>query len=91
MKTTKETALENLIYAMSEGDSQSVTNYLFSSLPPERLKDVLKLLIEEFENQPNLLQQFWGSKSDACPLEATEQEGQENAFKGYVLSRLVPN
>lgn len=33
----------------------------------------------------NLLTLFWQRKSDACPLEANEQENQENEFNDWLL------
>lgn len=32
----------------------------------------------------NLLTDYWQSSSDACPLEATEAEAQENGFREFV-------
>jgi len=32
-----------------------------------------------------LLRQFWQSSSDACPLEATEAEKQEQAFEDWIV------
>jgi len=87
MQTTRQDAYENLNESISEGDSESATNHLFAKLSIHRLHDVVKFLIEEYNDRPDLLQEFWNSRSDACPLEATEQEQQESDFKGFVLSK----
>lgn len=34
-----------------------------------------------------LLARFWQHKSDACPLEASEQERQENEFHDWVMGQ----
>ena len=39
------------------------------------------------EEIKNLLHEFWNSSSDACPLEATEQENQERLFSEWVESK----
>lgn len=36
------------------------------------------------EDIKNLLHEFWNSSSDACPLEASEQEEQEKAFADFI-------
>lgn len=38
-----------------------------------------------------MLHKFWNSSSDACPLEATEQERQEQEFSDYVHSKVWAN
>lgn len=87
--TIQEQAFENLSDAISEGNTESSVNFLFSTLPLHKVQDVVKLLIDSYKNQPELLQQFWNSKSDMCPLEATEHEDQINKFKGFVLSKTM--
>lgn len=52
------------------------------------LIEVLKLLINKYENQHNLLTDFFQSSSDACILEASDMEKLENDFKSYVLNQL---
>ena len=37
---------------------------------------------------PHLLWEFWQMSSDACPLEASQQEEQEKAFQRFVEEKI---
>lgn len=39
----------------------------------------------------DLLHEFWNRKSDACPLEASEQEKQEKEFAEWVKQNIYNN
>lgn len=81
-------SIEKLTEAMAESyDYQVISNHLFYSCTPYELIEVLKLLIEKYENQHNLLTTFFQSSSDACFLEANDMEKLENDFKSFVLNQ----
>ena len=68
-------------------DYEVISSHLFYSCTPYELMEVLKLLIKNYENQHNLLTDFFQSSSDACFLEANDMEKLENDFKSFVLNQ----
>ncbi len=67
---------------------------MFSEWPPilVGLKTGNQLKVDmkrETNKMKNLLHEFWNSASDACPLEAPEQEKQELAFEIWYNIRMM--
>lgn len=73
-----------LRYSISSADVD--TGHLNRTLTVDQKEELLKYLIGFYRDAPELLSNFFQSKSDACMLEATESELLEKDFKGYVLS-----
>lgn len=48
--------------------------------------EIRSWVVNEYDWVQNLLNEFWQRSSDACPLEASEAEAQENAFIKFVNS-----
>lgn len=46
--------------------------------------EIRSWVVSEYDWVQNLLNEFWQRSSDACPLEASEAEEQENEFVKYV-------
>lgn len=48
--------------------------------------EIKEWVISRYDWVQSLLNEFWQSSSDACPLEANEAEAQESAFETFVNS-----
>ena len=48
------------------------------------LEKVIAQLVSVYDKAPKLLHEFWQRSSDACPLEATEAEEQENLWFRWI-------
>jgi hypothetical protein len=76
---------------ISESNSPSViAQHIVNSFTMNELTKVIEILLPIYERAPNLLFDFWQRSSDACPLEASEAEKQENAFFDWVTKLKEP-
>ena len=68
-------------------DYDKMASHVLAEFKPHELQDVIQYLLKKFEDEPDLLNQFWNHRSDACPLEATEMEDQVGKFRGWVMKK----
>ncbi len=79
---------ERFLYCLTETkDYEKMAFHVMAEFKLQELQDVIQYLLEKFEDEPDLLNQFWNHKSDACPLEASEMEEQVGSFRGWVMKR----
>lgn len=80
--------IEKLHDSISESyDYGVIANNLFNNCTPIELIDILKLLINDYDNQRYILNRFFQSSSDACFLEASDMEKLENDFESFVIKQ----
>lgn len=83
---------------------EMLNNFLTPSCSPEQVEQFNKLkeylfaiyeitdyTIIKKDEIINLLNDFWQSKSDMCPLECSEMENQLNEFKQYITKKYFTN
>jgi len=74
---------ERILACFNESIEESVGN-IQMEFSVHELSKVLEVLIHAYKERPLLLQKFWQSASDACPLEESEYENQIIEFKKFV-------
>lgn len=89
----------NLYESIRTMDGPKIQMMDYSAIPPmdvtqqdpsiyptmlEILRKHMHEMIDRFSNK-NLLTEFWQRSSDACPLDADEEERQEVAFKEWLM------
>lgn len=75
---------ERIECCLTEESSFSNAGNLLHEFKASEIQSVLAFLIEKYERRKFLLEEFWNSKSDACPLECETQEQQIIAFRRFV-------
>jgi len=81
---------EKLNGCIAQSDkSDSIASHIFQDCTVNETKDILSHLIQVYLDAPELLEKFWQSKSDACPLEASEMEANETEFKKWFYSEYL--
>lgn len=74
-----------IMESLSEGNIDSALDFMLRNNSFNDILLILKYLLNEYENQKNLLSQFWQRSSDACPLEAIEHEEEVKRFEEFIL------
>lgn len=81
--------LEIISEALTEGSAESQLGSILRNCNQFQLIDVIKHLLVFYDKSPELLQEYFNHKSDASPLEATEQENLELDFKKWLLVKNI--
>lgn len=82
----KKTALIAVINMMDERDCEKLYMEI-NELVQFRDANVGKWAFDKKEEPCSLLHRFWQRSSDACPLEASEAEKQEDEFNDWVCEQ----
>lgn len=81
---SKKTSLISVLNVMTEREVDQLAQEL-ADLVEFKLNNSGRFIMNKGVDPKNLLQDFWQVSSDACPLEASKAEEQENKFHDYVM------
>jgi hypothetical protein len=77
--------IERLSACLSESNNPDlIAGSIMYEFKVMELKMVISKLVSLYDMAPLLLNKFWQRSSDACPLEASEAEKQENDWKSWI-------
>lgn len=83
---SKKTALIAVINMMDERDCEKLYSEI-NELVQFRDANVGKWAFDKKEEPCSLLHRFWQRRSDACPLEATKAEKEEDEFNDWICEQ----
>lgn len=81
---TKDIKERLLACLMESNKPDKIAGAIMYEFKIHELEQVVSQLVALYDIAPELLNKFWQSSSDTCPLEASEAERQENEFSSWI-------
>jgi hypothetical protein len=76
---------ERLSACLMESDKPDrIAGAIMYEFKVHELEQVISKLVALYDIAPGLLHKFWQRSSDACPLEVSEAEQQENEWRKWI-------